>query len=118
MDEAEFFKGRSEAQAIFRAVKATVDEVGESEVRVSKSQIGFRRAHPFAAVWKPDQYLAGQRPPLVLSIYLRHRDPSDRWKEVVQPRPGRFTHHLELRAADEVDDQVRVWLSQAWSDAG
>jgi hypothetical protein len=54
---------------------------------------------------------------LVLSVFLRRRHGSPRWKEVVEPKPGRFTHHVELGAAKEVDNEVRGWLSEAWRDA-
>ena len=49
MDQEEFFKGRPEGRAIHRAIKDAVKEIGPSEIRVSKSQIGFYRRHPFAA---------------------------------------------------------------------
>jgi hypothetical protein len=53
----------------------------------------------------------------VLSIFLRRRDGSPRWKKVGEPQPGRFTHHLELRSAKELDDEVRSHLSEAWREA-
>ena len=27
---------------------------------------------------------------------------------------GRFTHHLELHAESDIDDEVREWLQEAW----
>lgn len=36
---------------------------------------------------------------------------------LAEPAPGRFTHHLELWAGDEIDDEVRAWLRQAWEAA-
>jgi hypothetical protein len=56
-------------------------------------------------------------PPLVLSVSLRRRDGSPRWKKVVEPRPGHFTHHLELRSPKELDDEVPSRLSEAWREA-
>ena len=53
--------------------------------------------------------------PLVLTVALRHLDTSPRWKEVVEPAPGRFTHHLELRSPDQVDAEVRDRLAEAWA---
>jgi hypothetical protein len=41
-----------------------------------------------------------------------------RWKEVVEPARGRFMHHLELTEAGDIDDQVRLWLYEAWVEAG
>jgi hypothetical protein len=35
----------------------------------------------------------------------------------VEPRPGRFAHHLELRSAKELDNEVRSRLSEAWREA-
>jgi hypothetical protein len=117
VDLDEFFRGRPEARAIFDVLfeaAAVLDGVG---IRPGKSQVGFYRGHPFAAAWIPGRYLAGRRPPLVLSLFLRRRHPSPRWKEVVEPQVGRFTHHLELGAPEEVDDEVRGWLAEAWRDA-
>jgi hypothetical protein len=45
------------------------------------------------------------------------RSDSPRWKEIVEPAPGRFTHHLELYDVADVDDEVRGWLRQAWEAA-
>jgi hypothetical protein len=62
----------------------------------------------------PEMYLHRKAAPLVLTVSLRSRDSSPRWKEIVEVRPGRFTHHLELYAPEEVDDAVRGWLQEAW----
>ena len=64
-----------------RAIKEAVKEIGPSEIRVSKSQTGFYRRHPFAATWTPGRYLKGNVPPLVLSVFLPRRDGSPRWKK-------------------------------------
>lgn len=92
--------------------------VGDAGIRVSRSQIAFCRRRVFAAVWRPGQYLRGTTAPLVLTVYLPVRDASPRWKEVVEPAPHRFTHHLELRHAADVDAEVGRWLRRAWDAAG
>jgi hypothetical protein len=66
----------------------------------------------------PDRYLGAGHAPLVLSVALRRRDASSRWKEVVEPAPGRFMHHLELRELADIDDEARAWLAEAWEAAG
>lgn len=113
-----FFEGRPEATRLFEAVRDVAERLGDVELQVSKSQIAFRRRRTFASVWTPDRYLAGEVAPMVLTVFLRERDPSPRWKQVVEPAPGQFTHQLELRAAGEVDAQVATWLRTAWDDAG
>lgn len=104
-------------RSLFTAVSEAVSAVGEASLRVSKSQIAFRRRRNFAIVWMPRKYLGSRAAPLVLTIALPHRDPSSRWKQVVEPAPGRFTHHLELHQPAEVNDQIRGWLRTAWEAA-
>jgi hypothetical protein len=111
------FAGHEDSRRIFDALQQVAEALGETEVRVSKSQVAFRRKRPFAWAWRPEQYLGPGRPPLVLTVGLRRRDGSTRWKEVLEPARGRFTHHLELHAPEEVDEQVRGWLREAWERA-
>lgn len=113
-----FFAGQPLAAEIFAVLAAGVAGLDGTETRVQTSQIGFVRAHPFAAAWVPAQHLGRPGAPLVLSVFLRRRDASPRWKQVVAPRPGRFTHHLELYAPADVDAEVRNWLREAWQEAG
>ena len=113
----DFFAGQPDSRQIFEALRTAVDALGPVEVRVTKSQVAFRRRRPFAWAWMPGAYLHGKHAPLVLTLSLRRRDLSPRWKEVVEPYPGRFTHHLELRSAAEIDDEVRAWLQEAWAAA-
>jgi hypothetical protein len=110
----EFFTGQVLSRQLFDVLRGMLEELGPVELRVTKSQIAFRRDKAFAWVWMPGNYLRGQAAPLVLTLSLPSRDASRRWKQIVEPRPGRFTHHLELYALDEIDDEVRLWLQAAW----
>ncbi len=112
-----FFEQRPLAKALFEAVDFIMQEVAPSTPHVTRSQIVFRRRTAFAWVWTPDRWLKGQTAPLVLSLALRRRDASARWKEVVEPSPGHWMHHLELREPAEIDDRVRAWLREAWESA-
>ena len=113
----EFFAGQENSRLIFAAVSLTVEATGHAELRVGKSQVSFRRRKPFAWVWMPGRYLSGRVAPLVLTLSFRSRDGSPRWKEIIEPKPGRFAHHLELYSTADVDDQVRGWLQDAWTAA-
>lgn len=113
----EFFAGHDDSRRIFDAVAKAVAAIGPAEVRVSKSQVAFRRRLGFAFVWMPGMYLGKGDVPLVLTIGLRRGDESSRWKQVVEPAPGRFTHHLELRSPADVDAAVCSWLREAWQAA-
>jgi hypothetical protein len=119
MDEAleSFFEGRPEARRLFEAIERAILAIGPARIRVTKGQVAFSRHRGFAWAWMPDRWLRGPVPPLVLSIALPRRDRSPRWKQVVEPSPGRWMHHLELRGTTDVDDEVRACLKEAWDDA-
>lgn len=115
----DFFRDRPASRQLYEAVAGLIDEIGPTERSVTKSQIAFRRARPFAWVWMPGQYLRGPRTaPLVLSLVFPQRDPSPRWKEIIEPARGRFMHHLEIYSADDLDGEVSDWLRSAWRWAG
>lgn len=111
----EFFAGYEASRPIFDALNDLVTSIGPSVIHVTKSQVAFRHHFPFAWAWIPGRYLRGRGAPLVLSVALGRRDNSSRWKEIVEPSPGRFTHHLELYSAAELDEEVRSRLLEAWT---
>ena len=113
MTLAEFFTGFEASRPLFERVLAHVQSLGPVELRATKSQIAFVHERPFAWAWVPGRYLGHGHAPLVLSIALRRRDASPRWKQVVEPAPGRFMHHLELWTGLELDDEVLDWLREA-----
>ena len=113
----EFFLGYEASRTLFEAVRQAVISIGICELRVTKSQIAFRCRKAFAWVWIPAKYLRGKTAPLVLTISLSDHNYSSRWKEVVEPYPNRFMHHLELFSVAEIDDEVCAWLREAWLGA-
>lgn len=114
----EFFAGWADSRQIFDRLCEVIQTAGPAEMRATKSQIAFSRRRAFAWAWIPARYLRLECAPLVLTLAFRYRHPSSRWKEIVEPRPRRFTHHLELWAAADVDDEVRAWIHEAWLAAG
>ncbi len=114
----DFFGEHEEARELFEAVRQVIESIGSAEMRVSKSQVAWRRRINFAFVWRPEQYLKRKAAPLVLTVDLRRRDESPRWKEVAEPYPGRFIHHLELYEVGQIDEEVRGWLREVWEEAG
>jgi hypothetical protein len=114
----EFFDGQDLSRQIYNSLFSMVSAIGTADIRITKSQISFCRQKAFAWIWMPGKYLHGKIAPLVLTLVFHSRDESPRWKEIVEPSPGHFTHHLELFSINEVDDQVRNWLWEAWKNAG
>ncbi|MFC9980815.1 DUF5655 domain-containing protein [Gordonia sp. NPDC127522] len=117
-DAADFFSGSPTGLAIFLAITKAVRAVGEDvTIRITKSQIAFRRRSGFAYVWRPGRYLRSEVP-AVLSIPLHRCVNSARFKEVAHPSPGIWMHHIEMHTDTEVNSEVRDWLSEAYDDAG
>jgi len=98
-------------------LRQVIRELGPAEETISKSQVAFQRTRDVALVWAPGQYLGERGAPLVLTLGFPEQDPSPRWKEIVEPRRGWFVHHLELHAADDIDDQVKTWIRRAYDHA-
>jgi hypothetical protein len=113
---AEFYAGSAAGLAVHEAVAAAIDEIGPAEVRVTTSQIAFRRRKGFAYTWRPGQYVRSDVP-AVLSFALPRAIESPRIKEVAHPAPIVWMHHVELRHPSEVDDEVRSWLTEAYANA-
>jgi hypothetical protein len=114
----EFFDGYPTARAVYDQVCATLAGIGPFRERITKSQVAFRRRRGFAYLWMPGRYLAEPAAEVVLSIALGRQDGSSRFKEVAHPAPHQWMHHLEVRRAGEVDDEVADWLREAADRAG
>ena len=117
MTPDELFADWPLSKELFAAVLRAAEGIGEVSVKATRSQVAFRRQRAFAWVWRPGQYLKGRVAPLVLTIALPWRDESPRWKQIVEPTPGHFTHHLELQDPADVDSEVEGWLRAAWQAA-
>ena len=115
-DEAaeRFFDGHPDALEILRAVRAILGGIGPFEVRVTRSQVAFRRRKAFAWLWLPGRWLRKPGAEVVLSIALGEPEPSTRFKEVVHPSPNVWMHHLEIHRLGDLDEEVAGWLRWAY----
>jgi uncharacterized protein DUF5655 len=114
----DLFAGFPLALASYRTVRSILERRGPITVRTSKSQVAFRRRRGFAYLWRPGQYLAKPGAEVVLSIAAPRRIASGRFKEVVQPAPATWMHHLEIHDVSELDAEVEGWLAEAADAAG
>jgi hypothetical protein len=112
-----FFRDFPDGLALFSAVQAAVEAVGAFDLRVTTSQIAFRRGRGFAYVWRPGQYVNSEVP-AVLSIALPRKVSSDRFKSVAHPSSKVWMHHIELSNTSQIDDEIRNWLAEAYENAG
>jgi hypothetical protein len=114
----EFFAGHPLGVEVFDRVWAVLAGWPDSSVRVSRSQVAFRRRRGFAWLWLPGTYLRRPGAEVVLGVGLGRRHPSPRWKAVAHPAAAHWMHHLELRQVSDVDDEVLGWLREAAARAG
>ena len=112
----QFFNGSPAGLRLYGAVEKAVGAIGEGSITVMKSQIAFGRRKRFAYLWRPGQYLHSDVP-AVLSIALPYEVASHRIKQVAHPSATVWMHHLELHHVDELDDEVRAWLVDAFNNA-
>jgi hypothetical protein len=88
----------------------------EVEVHATRSQVALRHRSGFAYLWYPGRYVRSEVP-AVLSLALPERVDSPRFKQVGNPSPGVWMHHLELDDPEQLDDEVVGWLQDAYDAA-
>jgi hypothetical protein len=117
MEPSDYFAGSSLGLAVHERVLAVLAPY-DVQVRVGRSQVAYRRRRGFAWLWLPGRYLARPSAELVLSVGLGRHDRSPHFKEVVHPARAHWIHHLEVRTAEDLDDEVAGWLREAAAQAG
>ena len=114
-----FFDGHPEElalyEALFRAVEAAFPE---GSVRVQKTQISFYGRHLFAAASLPVRRRKDwPKICLVVTVGLSCRLDSPRVAVASEPYPGRWTHHILVTEAGQIDEELMGWLQEAWDFA-
>lgn len=110
LKEALFFEGKPEALALYEALTQAMEAaLPPYTVTVQKTQISFANRHGFAFV--------SLRGGLVVTFGLSRRVEDARVWQAVEPYPGRWTHHVRLGDAAQVDAQLLGWLREAWAFA-
>lgn len=106
---ADYFADRPAwERPIFEAVRKHLESVGE--VRVEALEVGtfFKRARTFAE-------LRPRRNRLVLSVLLSRRLPlHPRIAKAWHGSGNRSAYFIDLRTPEDVDEEVRDWLTEAY----
>jgi hypothetical protein len=106
--------GRPRVRRLYRRVRRFIASLGDVEVILRKTQVGFRRVRMFAWIWLPQIWIRKQPADSVtLSFALDHRLRDKRIKQSAEPYRGRFTHHVVIADVGELDASVRGWLHEA-----
>jgi hypothetical protein len=105
------------AHATCEWVARELATLGPVDERIARTQVTFRgRRRGCAYVWDPSRNMRVDFH-VVLSIALDHALESPRFRQVYRASPRIWQHHLVVRSLDDLDDEVRGWLRDAWAAA-
>lgn len=117
-DTLMFFDNHPTAVPLYEAFEAKLLEIFPlTTIRVQKTQITFSNRHVYACVSfqrvrkkadLPDSYI-------VITLGLPYPLESDRVAVKTEPYPGRWTTHIVVGAIEELDDELFVWIRQAYN---
>ena len=111
-----FFSKRPGALPLYDALEERITAaVPAAHILVQKSQIAFTNRRRFAFVSFLPARRAAQRPRdyITLTFGLGFRLDSPRIDAAVQPYPNRWTHHILIANAEQIDDELLGWVVQA-----
>ncbi len=112
-----FFADHAAALPLYACLEEKIGEMfPEAGKRVQKTQITFFHRHVFACVSFARVLRKKDQPEgsLVLSLSLPAPLPSPRAAVQTEPYPGRWTCHVVLRGAEELDGELLGWLREAY----
>ena len=116
VDELLFFDSHRDALALYEAFRdAVLAKVPDTRIEVKKTQISFFDRRMFAAVSFAPVRKAKERPKpfLTITFGLPYRKESDRIDVAVEAYPNRWTHHVMIGSAEEVDEELVSWIIEA-----
>lgn len=117
MDELFFFDAHQAALPLYEAFRQALDAaLPDIHRKVQKTQITFSGRHVFACVsfLRVKKGTTAQKPLFVLTLGLSHPLDSPRAAAQTEPWPGRWTVHIPLCTAGEIDGELLSWLRQAY----
>ena len=116
VDELLFFDSHQDALILYQAFcDAVLGKVPDTRIEVKKTQISFFNRWMFAAVSFAPVRKAKDRPKpfLTITFGLPYRKESDRIDLAVEAYPNRWTHHVMIGTAEEVDKELVSWIVEA-----
>ncbi len=92
-------------------VEAMTQRLGAFEIQVQKTQITFRAPKVFGCVSR-----CGKKG-IVVTFGLPSRVASERIWQVAETYPNRWTHHVKVLEAEQIDEELLGWLQAAYDFA-
>ena len=111
-----FFGERMEALPMYeRLENAILTRIPDVKIKVAKTQITFANKRGFAFVSFNPCRKAKDRPAVWMTVTfgLGCRKGSSRIDVATEPYPGRWTHHVMVGSAEEIDEELLGWIQEA-----
>ncbi len=99
-----------ERRATYRAALVAIRELGDVDIDPVSVGIMVKRARTFCE-------LRPRRDAVELSFKLSRELASPRVRKTVRSSVHRRAHFVDLRAPEDVDDEIRAWLAEAYLDS-
>lgn len=115
-DVLAFFSGKPLEMELYNTLFRRMEEIfSDASVKVQKSQISFYGRHLFSAVSLPLRRKKNwPEHCIVVTIGLSHPLESPQTAVSMEPYPGRWTNHVLISEAAQIDEELLEWLKEAW----
>ena len=120
LDEGLFFDMVPGAYPIYRAFKgAVLKAYPEARIQVQKTQITFYNPRVFAcaSLLRAKRKAELPHPWITVTLGLPYRLESPRAAVCTEPYPGRWTTHIVIGSAEEIDSELLHWVGEAYGFA-
>jgi hypothetical protein len=102
------FRGKKpEIRRLFDAVVTAIRDIGPVRILPEKSRIAFQVRMSFAQLTPRKQWIDGH---VILARRLEH----PRFRRIETFSPRNHLHAFRLSAPQDVDDELRAWLAEAY----
>ena len=111
-----FFGEHMEALPMYeRLENAILTRIPDVKIKVAKTQITFANKRGFAFVSFNPCRKAKDRPAVWMTVTfgLGCRKGSSRIDVATEAYPGRWTHHVMVGSAEEIDKELLSWIQEA-----
>ena len=111
-----FFGEHMDALPIYERLEdAILTRIPDVKIKVAKTQITFANKRGFAFVSFNPCRKAKDRPAVWMTVTfgLGCRKGSSRIDVATEPYPGRWTHHVMVGSAEEIDKELLSWIQEA-----
>ena len=111
-----FFNEHMDALPLYQRLEVLIlEQIPDVRIKVSKTQIGFFNKRGFAFVSFNPCRRAKDRPEtwMTVTFGLAFRVDDPRIDVATEPYPNRWTHHVTVSRAEDMDGQLLGWIREA-----